>query len=314
MLFIPFQADLQLYRFPIITLFICLLCILIYYGQAKNEVAAYQAGEAFCQDKGEVLWRMVMKKTVGDTSQAACQKMMWKIHLSDTPQQVIQEFADEAKSMAGLNHTADIEFKRQMIEEKYASFNRNVPKFNTQQLWYDPASWDIGDMITSSFAHGSWSHVLGNLFFFFAFAATIELILGPFRYAVVVLGLALGTNIFYSIAMLGVPDPLPTVGLSGVVMGIMCLFTFFLPWERIKCFLWLLIFIRILSVPAWLLVIWYIGWDIYDLFVLSEARSGVNLVAHVSGAALGYLIGIVFFRQRRRQIKAGMYTQDLPAT
>ena len=71
--------------------------------------------------------------------------------------------------------------------------------------------------------------------------------------------------------------------------------------------------VRIVAVPAWLLVAWYIGWDAYDLFVLSDDSSGVNLVAHVSGAALGYLAGIAFFRSRRREIKAELYQRESAA-
>lgn len=313
MFFMPFKVDLLLHRMPIVTILICLLCIGVYYGQAKNEVAVQQAGESFCQDKGEVMWRMVLEKTIGSTGQEACQEMMWEIHLSDTPEQVIEQFAAKGAVIADVTRTADVKLKRQVIEDRYAAFERRVPKYDTQQLWYQPESWDVKDMVTASFAHGSWTHVMGNLFFFFAFAAAIELIIGSFRFAAVILGLAIGTNAFYSLAMSGVTNPLPTVGLSGVVMGVMTLFTFFIPSERIKCFIWFFLLVRVVAIPAWILVVWYIGWDTYDLFVLSDDRSGINLAAHVSGAALGYLIGVVFFRGRRREIKEEMYNLESPA-
>jgi len=293
MFFIPFKVDLLLHRIPIVTILICFLCIGVYYGQAKNGVAVQKAGESFCQYKGEVIWRMVLNKTVGSTGQGACLEMMWEIHLSDTPEQVIEQFAAEGDVIAGMSRAEDVKLKRRVIEDKYAAFERRVPKYDTQQLWYQPESWDVKDMVTASFAHSSWTHVMGNLFFFFAFAATIELIIGSFRFAAVILGLALGTNVFYSLAMSSVADPLPTVGLSGVVMGVMTLFAFFIPSERIKCFVWFLLLVRVVAVPAWMLVVWYIGWDTYDLFVLSDDRSGINLASHVSGAALGYLTGVV---------------------
>jgi len=91
---------------------------------------------------------------------------------------------------------------------------------------------------------------------------------------------------------------LPTVGLSGVVMGMIALFVFFIPWARISCFLWLIVFYRRFALPAWLLASWYIGWDVYALFT-REGSTGVNLVAHLSGAAIGFLLGVTFFRQKR---------------
>ncbi|VAW78480.1 hypothetical protein MNBD_GAMMA15-569 [hydrothermal vent metagenome] len=313
MFFIPFKVDLFLYRLPVVTLLVVILCIGVYYGQAENETAVKQAAESFCKKKGETIWRVVLSKTAGAADPAACLELMWEIHLSDTPEQVIEKFAARGATVAGMNRADDLELKRRVITDRFAAFERDVPKYDTQQLWYQPDSWDVKDMITASFAHGSWSHVIGNLFFFFAFAAAIELIVGPIFFTAVILGLAVGTNIFYSLAMYSVAEPLPTVGLSGVVMGVMTLFTFFMPRERIKCFFWFLLIVRVLSVPAWLLVVWYIGWDAYDLFVLSDTRSGVNLTAHVSGAALGYLIGVIFFRERRRKIKAQMIAQELPA-
>jgi membrane associated rhomboid family serine protease len=87
------------------------------------------------------------------------------------------------------------------------------------------------------------------------------------------------------------------VGLSGVVMGMIALFVFFIPMARVKCFLWLIVIYRRFAVPAWLLATWYIGWDIYAL--TKSGNPGVNLVAHVSGAAIGFLVGVVFFRAKR---------------
>ncbi len=85
-------------------------------------------------------------------------------------------------------------------------------------------------------------------------------------------------------------------------MGMMALFTFFLPRGNIRCLLWIIVLIRTIAVPAWLLAAWYIGWDVYALFHDAE-QSGINVVAHVSGAALGYLAGVAFFRKRRAEVR-----------
>jgi membrane associated rhomboid family serine protease len=49
-------------------------------------------------------------------------------------------------------------------------------------------------MLSAAVAHASWSHLIGNLIFFFAFAATIEILLGPLLYIGVLVILALGTH------------------------------------------------------------------------------------------------------------------------
>ncbi|MBU1191359.1 MAG: rhomboid family intramembrane serine protease [Gammaproteobacteria bacterium] len=303
MLFFPFKADLSLFRFPFITIAICILCLLVYNNQFQNERRVVKAGTDFCEERGPQMWRMVMDLSLGDTSANACAEMMWTIHLSDHPQTEIDIYAAKGKPFAGLTAEASLAYKREVIIERYQSFRTRVPQYTTQQLWYQPYSWDPWHMLTAAFAHGSWDHVIGNLFFFFAFAATVEVILGSLVYAVVVVVLALGTHAFYSVAMLAVPDAVPTVGLSGVVMGMMAMFAFFLPLGRIKCFLWFLVIIRIIPVPAWILAGWYIGWDVLAL-LRSEEMDGVNIIAHVSGAAIGYMLGVLFFRARRAEVRA----------
>jgi membrane associated rhomboid family serine protease len=227
---------------------------------------------------------------------------MWAIHLSDDPDSAIRKFAEQGKPVTGLSPQSSFRQKQSVIAERYRDFQRRVPTYNTQQLWYQPRSWSVWHMITAAFAHASWSHIVGNLFFFIAFAVTVEVIIGPLLFAAVILSLAIGTHTFYSLAMLGTAQPLPTVGLSGVVMGVMALFAFFLPHGRIKCFFWFLVYFRVFAVPAWLLFAWYAGWDTYELLVTPDQRSGVNLVAHVSGAAIGYLVGVAFFRSHRKEM------------
>lgn len=303
MLFIPFRADLNLFRVPFITIAVCILCLLIYNNQFQNERKVLKSGTSFCEERGPQMWRMVLSLTLGNTGSEGCAEMLWSIHLADDPEQEIDRFASQGKLFAGLTAEASQAYKRQVIAERYRSFSARVPRYETQQLWYQPHSWNLWHMITAAFAHGSWAHVIGNLFFFFAFAATVEVILGSLVFALMILVLALGTHSFYSLAMMGVENALPTVGLSGVVMGMMAMFAFFMPHGRIKCFVWFLLLIRVIPVPAWILVGWYVGWDVFALFN-AEDLSEVNLIAHVSGAAIGYTLGLAFFRPRRAEVRA----------
>ena len=166
-----------------------------------------------------------------------------------------------------------------------------------------PRSFSLTHMITAVFSHGNVTHLLGNLFFFFAFAASVEIIVGMFAFMVIIFSLAVGTNLAYSAVMFTYNAALPTLGLSGVVMGMIGLFVFLLPTANIRCFFWFLVIIRILRIPAWFLATWYIGWDVFQLYN-APGESNVNVVAHVSGALIGLLIGVIFYRHRRPVITA----------
>jgi len=55
-------------------------------------------------------------------------------------------------------------------------------------------------------------------------------------------------------------------------------------------------------VPAWLFVAFFTGWDVYYL-LSSDNSSNINFAAHVGGALGGYLLGVLLFRQRKRDIQ-----------
>src|SRR6185295_3821689 len=105
-------------------------------------------------------------------------------------------------------------YYEQTLLDSFHSFRRSAPANLTARLAYPPDSWNPLRMLSASVAHASWSHVIGNLLFFFAFAATIEILLGPLLYLAVLAVLALGTHTVYSVALLHSAEALPTVGLS----------------------------------------------------------------------------------------------------
>lgn len=96
-------------------------------------------------------------------------------------------------------------------------------------------------------------------------------------------------------------NSVPTLGLSGVVAGMIGLFAYLAPHMRIRCCAFFVFFWRTFAVPAWVLAAWFVGWDVYNLFH-DKGASNVNLVAHVSGAVIGFLTGVAFFRGARERI------------
>ena len=96
-------------------------------------------------------------------------------------------------------------------------------------------------------------------------------------------------------------NPAPTLGLSGVVMGMMGLFVYFLPKTKIKMIFFIIVFFKRFMVPAWILVGIYFGLDVYTL--LDSGMGGVNLIAHISGAAIGFFMGYFLFKSKKQFLK-----------
>ncbi|MFT5504860.1 MAG: membrane associated rhomboid family serine protease [Gammaproteobacteria bacterium] len=169
---------------------------------------------------------------------------------------------------------------------------------------YYPESWNPLTMLTSALAHGSWWHIAGNLLFFMAFAPALELLVGNrLRFIWIIIFICFVVGICYSIStLIEGSAPLPTLGLSGVVMGMMGLSIYLMSQARIKVLLWLVVFWKTLFVPAWILGVIYIGLDVWEMFTATDYH-GINIVAHVSGGVAGYLYGFLWLKERREETK-----------
>lgn len=298
MLFFPYTVDLDLKRIPFFTILICLGCIAIYVYQFKTDWQITESAVEYCEQAKQRSFDLVIRQVSGSTDVSGCVNTLRAIHSSDDPKKTITAMAKGSREYNGLSAGDKVELVTEVLTRNYSKFRQSTIPSLTKRLMYEPSSFSFHHMITAVFAHGSWTHLLGNLFFFFAFAASVEIVLGSFSFLMLIVSLAVGTNISYSLAMLNESNALPTLGLSGVVMGMIGLFTFLMPMARIRCFFWFFVIVKKLSLPAWILAFWYIGWDVFHLYTDPD-QSNINLIAHVSGAAIGFVAGVLFFRNQR---------------
>ena len=189
------------------------------------------------------------------------------------------------------DRAADLKYKEDTLKSGYADFEALVPDPLTDKLAYKPDRYDFVTMMTSTFAHSSWEHILGNLFFFFIFASCVECIVGPIQFCLIFVLMAVTTSLAYSYSS-SAADALPTIGLSGVAMGMMAMLTALLPQARIWCIFWFLLFVRRFTLPVFVIALWYIGWNVYDLQY--DHSSHINYMAHVSGAITGLVLGALY--------------------
>ncbi len=301
MLLFPYKADHATRYVPVITILICFVCLGIFYKQQKNVEALTISINDFCGTHQSEIFRLSLISFYGNSKPEMCIKLILGMHTAKSQQEFVNETIKKSSTLAGFSRTDSNQYLEQVIRDNYTDFEIVAPKYLTNKLAYYPKSWNPINMITAAFAHGSWSHVIGNLIFLFAFAVTVEAILGYLYFPITIAAIALFSHIFYSITMLTVTEPPPTIGLSGVVSGIMAMFVFFLPQAKIRCFFWFFFIIRRFSVSAWLFVAFFVGWDIYYLFT-DDGSSRINFAAHVGGAVTGYLLGLLIFRKHKQDI------------
>ena len=151
--------------------------------------------------------------------------------------------------------------------------------------------------ITSMFLHGSWGHILGNALFFWVFGNNIEDSMGPYRFVLFYLlcgVIAAGTHV-----ALDPRSPVPTVGASGAISGIMGAYLVLYPKAHVRLLIWILLYIRVVPVPAWAALLWWFGWQIIaGLPQLSPVRpdvsGGVAVWAHIGGFVAGVVLVKLF--------------------
>jgi len=154
------------------------------------------------------------------------------------------------------------------------------------------------NLLTSMFLHGSWSHIIGNMIFLWAFGPEIEDSMNPVRYLAFYL---LGGLIAMLAEVAASPSStVPTLGASGAIAAVMGAFLVTYPRDQIRALLFIFVFVRVTLIPAALLIgVWFL----IQLFnvgsVATVQTGGVAYVAHVGGALFGALTARFFEDPRR---------------
>ena len=307
-MFLPVKADFGLPRVPVLTILVCLVCALVFLKQQSDWHDFDMAVDRYCSTNRSHIEQMIFDRISASQDLGNCGEIMYTI--ANDPEreasQVIDDMAATMRPLAGFSDSDSREYVRQMLEDEARRFRAMVPDDPDEGLAYYTGSWNPLTMITSSFAHGDWLHITFNLVFFFAFAATVEMLVGPIRYIVFVLVDSWFIGLTGSMVASAVGQHYWTLGLSGVVMGMMGLFAYLLPHGRIKCYYFFIVIFGSIAIPGWMLAAWYIGGDIVALLTADD-HGTVNVLAHVMGGIGGYLFGLLFLREVR---KDAVHVQD----
>ena len=299
-MFVPVKADFPLPRFPILTVLVCVVCLGVFLKQQSDWYQFSLALERFCQQERSHIDQMIFQRIAESQGMNTCADIMYTI--ANDPErdetEVIADMASKSRPLTGFNVEDSRAYVRQVLEDETRRYQRVVPSEPDEGLAYFTGSWNPLTMITSSFAHGSWGHILFNLIFFFAFAATVEVLIGPLRFLAFIVVDSWFIGLMGSVFAAAAGSHYWTLGLSGIVMGMMGLFAFLMPRGKIKCYYFFIIIFGSIAIPGWMLAAWYIGGDIITLLTQDDYGM-VNVMAHVMGGLGGYLFGVIFLREIR---------------
>lgn len=162
----------------------------------------------------------------------------------------------------------------------------------------DPlAAESLLDVARSMFFHGGWAHLLGNMLYLWLFGDNIEDRFGILLYAA--LYLLSGFTAAFVQVYISPQSPIPLVGASGAIAGILGSYLILYPGVRVQGIIFLGWFSQLTELPAAIVL----GlWFVLQLFSgvaslgVDTMTGGVAFFAHIGGFVAGVVITGIFMR------------------
>ena len=150
-------------------------------------------------------------------------------------------------------------------------------------------------LFTSMFLHGSWMHLLGNMWFLWLFGNNIEDSMGRLRFVAFYLLCGLAAAAGQVLASPG--SPIPMVGASGAISGVMGAYLLLYPKVRVYTLVPLGFFLTSMALPAWVMLgYWLLIQFVSGLVAFGGDKGGVAFWAHVGGFVAGMVLVKLFTR------------------
>jgi membrane associated rhomboid family serine protease len=154
----------------------------------------------------------------------------------------------------------------------------------------------VSNVVTSMFLHGSWLHLIGNMWFMWVFGNNIEDSMGHLRFIVFYLGCGIAAALLQ--VAITPASPIPMVGASGAISGVMGAYLLLYPRVRVWAIVPIGIFPVSIALPAWTMLIY---WAVIQMLgglsgLMAEEGGGVAFWAHVGGFVAGFVLVKLFAR------------------
>jgi len=156
---------------------------------------------------------------------------------------------------------------------------------------------EISHLFTSMFLHGSWMHLLGNMWFLWLFGNNIEDSMTRPRFVIFYLMCGLAAALLQTFVQPA--SPLPMVGASGAISGVMGAYLILYPRVRVYTLLPLGVFFTTVALPAWAMLLYWMLLQFVGGLTQIGGEGGVAFWAHVGGFVAGIVLVKLFVRSDR---------------
>ncbi len=160
----------------------------------------------------------------------------------------------------------------------------------------------VATLVTSTFIHGGFMHLAGNMIFLWVFGDNIEDRLGRAKYVFFYLLMGVVANLVHGLS--APASDVPVIGASGAIAGVLGAYFLAFPRARVTTLIFLGIFITITQVPAIIfLVIWFVLQLISGLTSFGAAGQVVAWWAHIGGFVAGAVLFVLLRGERGERVR-----------
>ena len=185
----------------------------------------------------------------------------------------------------------------------YIERDLQIISFVPARFWAAPLDpTNLISIFISMFLHGGWLHLGGNMLYLWIFGDNIEDRLGHFKY--VIFYLLCGVAATMTHAVLEANSPLPAIGASGAIAGVLGAYALLFPRARVTTLIPIFVFITVRDLPAWVVLgLWFVLQffvGVASIGAAPDATGGVAVFAHIGGFIAGMLLVMLMGGTRRR--------------
>lgn len=161
----------------------------------------------------------------------------------------------------------------------------NVP-IGKSYLQHEPALFGVYfNFLSSMFMHGDFMHIIGNMLFLWIFADNIENRIGHIRFAIFYL--VCGFAAAFAQVFMDTSSVIPMLGASGAISGVLGGYLLLFPNKQVRA---IMFSFMMTTIPAFVALGLWIGFQLIQGYLSSNAQGGVAYAAHIGGFVAGLLL------------------------
>jgi len=147
-------------------------------------------------------------------------------------------------------------------------------------------------IVSSMFLHGGFLHLAGNMLYLWIFGNNIEDVLGKFRF--ILFYFVCGAIAAFCHAISNADSNIPMIGASGAIAGVLGGYMVLFPQAKVRTLIFLGFFITVIRIPAVVLLLLWMGLQVFNSLNMSADGGGIAWWAHIGGFIAGMVLILPF--------------------